>query len=99
MLGFAMRAGKLVIGTELVCRALAKGTVKLVLVSSGVSPSTKKKLTVKSEYYNVVSLVVDIDMQTLGKIIGKQSLVSSVAVTDVRFAEEIIKATEHSQNS
>ena len=46
MLGFAMRAGKVIIGTEQVLVALkSRGRVRLVLVADGVSDATKKKIT------------------------------------------------------
>ena len=48
MIGFAMRAGKLVIGTELICRAMPNGNIKLVAVAKDASAATKKKLFAKS---------------------------------------------------
>ena len=92
MLGFAVRAGKVVFGTELVSRAMAKGTPKLVVISSGASASTKKKLTTKSEFYNIRAIEVDLSPDMLGKIVGRECVMAAVAVTDERFAEEIIKA-------
>ena len=93
MLGFAMRAGKLVIGTELICRAMPRGLVKLVLVSRTASDPTKKKLFVKCEYYGIAAVEADIDTERLGKLLGKTYAPAAVAVTDVGFAEEIKKAT------
>ena len=63
MLGFAMRAGKLIIGTELVCRAMPKGTPRLVVISDAASAATKKKLTVKSEFYSIPAIIVDVDTE------------------------------------
>lgn len=91
MLGFATRAGKTVVGTDLVCRAMPSGKVKLTVVSGGASDSTKKKLTVKSEFYGIKALVADIDTEELGRVIGKSSSVAAVAVTDEMFAREILK--------
>ena len=93
MLGFAMRAGKVIIGTELVCRAMPTGRVKLVLVSSTASEATKKKLFVKSDYYSISAIEVDIDTERLGNLLGKSYSPAAVAVTDDGFAEEIKKAT------
>ncbi len=93
MLGFAMRAGKLVIGTELVCSSMPRGKVKLVLISSSASEATKKKLLTKSEYYGISTIEVDIDTERLGKTLGKTYSPVCVAVTDEGFASEIIKAT------
>ena len=93
MLGFAMRAGKLVIGTELICRAMPKGSLKLVLVSNTASDSTKKKLFVKCEYYSIAAVMADIDTEKLGQLLGKTYAPAAIAVTDEGFAEEIKKAT------
>lgn len=93
MLGFAMRAGKLIIGTELVCRAMPGGRVKLVLVSASASAATKKKLFVKSGFYGISAIEVDIDTVSLGNLLGKSYSPAAIAVTDSGFAEEIKKAT------
>ena len=91
MLGFATRAGKTIVGTDLVCKAMPSGRVKLTVVSSEASDSTKKKLTVKSEFYGIKSLVADIDTEELGRVVGKSSAVAAVAVTEDMFAREILK--------
>ena len=93
MLGFAMRAGKLVIGTELVCSSMPHGKIKLVLISSSASDATKKKLFTKSEYYGISAIEVDIDTERLGKMLGKTYSPAAVAVVDDGFASEIIKAS------
>ena len=94
MLGFAMRAGKLVIGTEQICKSMAKGQVRLVVVSCGASELTKKKLFTKSDYYGVSAIEADIDTERLGRLIGKTYAPAAVAVTDNGFAVEIKKAVE-----
>lgn len=96
MLGFAMRAGRLVIGTESVCTALAKqGNAKprLVLVAHDASEGTKKKLLTKSEFYGVMAITVNIDSGELGRLLGKLYAPAAVAINDDRFADEIKKAT------
>ncbi len=92
MLGFAMRAGKLVIGTESVCRAMAKGSPKLVLVSDAASEGTKKKLTVKCEFYGIPYEMLPIEAGRLGALLGKAYAPMAIAVTESGFSEEIIKA-------
>ena len=98
MLGFAMRAGKVVIGTELIAKALARGGVRLVVISSGASELTKKKLTTKSEFYGVMSIEVGIEPDELGKLLGKTYAPAAVAITGDGFAEEIKKAFAETQN-
>ena len=94
MLGFAMRAGKLVIGTDQICKSMARGAVKLVVISSDASDNTKKKLTVKSDYYGVSVVEAQIDAARLGSLLGKTYAPAAVAVTDDGFAAEIKKAVE-----
>ena len=94
MLGLAMRAGKLVIGTEMICRAMPKGNLRLVAVSASASEATKKKLFVKCDFYSISAIEVDIDTERLGKLLGKTYSPAAVAVTDDGFAKEIKKATE-----
>ena len=93
MIGFARRAGKTVIGTELVCRAMAKGEVKLVVISSTASDSTKKKLTVKSAFYGISWVLIEIDTERLGALVGKGGAVAAIAITDQMFADEVAKAS------
>lgn len=95
MLGFATRAGKITVGTDLVCRAMPSGKVKLVIISSEASDSTKKKLTVKSEFYGIKFLVADIGTEELGRIVGKTFSTAVVALTEEMFANEILKLFTH----
>ena len=96
MLGFAMRAGKLVIGTELICNEIRhKGKkVKLVLISSEASDGTKKKITGKCSFYGVEQREIAINTEELGRLLGKAFAPAAVAVCDDGFAREIIKATD-----
>ncbi len=95
MLGFAMRAGKVILGTESVCSAMAKnGRAKprLVLIAKSASEGTKKKLLTKAEFYRIDAIILNIDSDELGRIIGKLYAPATVAICDDRFAEEIKKA-------
>lgn len=97
MLGFAMRAGKVIIGTELVCNSLSrrgKDRPRLVLVAHTASDSTKAKLAHKCEFYGVRLLTVNLDSAELGRLLGKLYAPAAVAITDDRFAEEIDRAAK-----
>ena len=100
MLGFAMRAGKVIIGTESVCSAMAKsGKSKpsLVLIAESASEGTKKKLLTKAEFYGVDTMSINIDSGELGRLLGKLYAPATVAIADEHFAIEIrraIRATE-----
>lgn len=94
MLGFAMRAGKVTIGTEMVLRAVRQGKIKLVLISAGASENTRKTLRHKCEFYKVDTLTVDADNNELGRLLGKTYAPSAVGITDDGFAREIRLAGE-----
>ena len=93
MLGLAMRAGRVVIGTEQICLGMkkTKGAPVLVLISERASDNAKKKLTVKSEFYGIRSVSVDIEMEELGRLLGKTYAPAAVAITDDGFAQAILK--------
>lgn len=105
MLGFAMRAGKVVIGTEPVCSAMSERASKrarLVLISCTASQNTKDKILHKAEFYGVNAAVINIDSSELGRLLGKLYAPAVVAIIDDRFAEEIrltIGSDESNQSS
>ena len=92
MLGFAMRAGKVVIGSELIEKALSRGNIKLVVIASDASDATKKRLTSKSEFYGITVIMPEIAAEELGRLLGKTYAPVAVALTDEGFASEIKKA-------
>ena len=91
MLGLARRAGKLVIGTEQICRMMQKKSTAplLVLISERASDNAKKKLTLKSEFYGIEYLLINVEMEELGRLLGKTYAPAAVAVTDTGFSEAI----------
>lgn len=96
MLGLAMRAGKLTVGTEQVFVAMAKGRIKLVVASAMASEGTKKKIRTKCEYYGVRLISADIEIGELGRMLGKTYAPACVGVCDENFAKaltEIIGST------
>lgn len=92
MLGFAMRAGKLVIGTEMICKAMGSNKApKLVLVSCEASTGTKKKLSTKCEFYGIKLVQINMNTDELGTLLGKTYSPAAAAVMDEGFAKEIAK--------
>ncbi len=94
MLGLAMRAGRVIIGTEQVCVALKKGKIKLALIARDASLPTKKRIAVKCEFYGVTSVETQIDAAELGALLGKTYAPATVGVTDDGFARELIAASK-----
>ncbi len=92
MLGLAMRAGKVIVGTESVCQALAKrGKVRLVVYAADSSPATKKKIVTKCEFYSTPCVEISLDTGALGRILGKTYGPACAALTSDSFANEIVK--------
>ena len=89
MLGFAMRAGKVTVGTEMVLRAVRQGKAKLVLISDAASEATKKTIIKKCEFYKVDTVTVDTDTDKLGRLLGKTYAPAAVGITDEGFSREI----------
>ena len=89
MLGLAMRAGKVIIGTEQICIALSKGKVRLVLISEGASDSTKKKIRFKCEFYKTRVVEINIDTEEMGRLLGKTYAPAAIAIADDNFAKTV----------
>lgn len=87
-LGLAMRAQKLVIGTELVIKGLQNNKIKLVVLSKSASNNTKKLVTDKSSYYKVK--VIEIDDFDLNNSIGKTNI-KVLGVVDDGFKEMLLR--------
>ncbi len=92
MLGFAMRAGKVIIGTDLVTTGMKrKGNdrIRIALIASDASEATKKKIHTKGEFYGIEVKEIDLDTATLGTLLGKTFGPATVAICDDGFAKEI----------
>ena len=94
MLGLAMKAGKVVIGTEQVIAFMQKKRLKLVLLSSSSSEGTKKKISSKCEFYNIRLIELSIPTDELGSLLGKTYTPAVVGITDENFSNTIIKLTD-----
>ena len=97
MLGLAMRAGKVIVGTEQICAALSKGKAHLVLVSFGASDGTKKKLSCKCEFYKTRMTEINIDTEELGRLLGKTYTPAAAAIADENFAVTIAKILDSAE--
>lgn len=93
MLGFAMRAGRVVIGFEQVTALLGKkNKIHLVIVSEDASEATRKRLLSKSDFYGVRAIEADVTSDELGRLLGKSFAPVCLGVADGRFAQELIRA-------
>lgn len=89
MIGLAVKAGAVYIGTEIVCDAVRHNKARLVLISESSSNNTKKKALNCAEYYKVDIKEIPLDTETLGKFCGKRSAVGCIAISDNNFVSAI----------
>ena len=96
-----MRAGRVVIGTDLVCRSMAKSgkdKPRLILISDGASDGARKKISTKAEFYGIELITVGISPEELGRLLGKSTTPITVAIIDDGFAREISRAAKAMDN-
>ncbi len=87
ILGLCRRAGRLVIGTELVCLAMAKKPRPcLIVIAEDASEKTLKKLKTKAEFYSIPHKIVPVSTEQLGHAIGKMSNIAGCAITEPNLA-------------
>ena len=82
MLGMSRRAGKTVVGADLVCRAMqGKNKPALVVVSSFASENTKKRMIAKCDYYGVPCVLVALECWELAQRLGKHRCGSAKGIS------------------
>jgi len=92
LIGFATKAGKLTIGTELTVetvRSRKRNGVCLMLCASNASENTKKRVKDCGTYYNVPVIVLNETTEELSHITGKLHAVAVIGVADEGFAKAI----------
>ena len=109
MVGLCRKAGKAVIGTDMVCDHLrarsekrgdrnnknAGETELLVLEGADTSENTHKKISDKCVYYNVKHIKLTSSCEALGKAVGKRAT-AAVAIADASFCRAILSRLEES---
>ena len=92
MIGLAKKAGKVICGSPLICEQMGrKAKPELVVIASDASEQSVKKLTVKSQFYNIKYIVYSATKEELAHAVGKQSELAALAITDKGFAAELLK--------
>ena len=89
MLGLCRRAGAVIIGTDLVTKALPSGKVKLVIYAADSSQNTEKKITDKCRFYGVKCIKAAHSSDELSHAIGKLSSVCVIGITNDNFSNEL----------
>ncbi len=87
-IGLARRAGKLLVGTEMVCDGIRNGKVRIVVSAADNSDNTKKRISDCCSFYKIPLFISDVDKETLGHAIGKTHA-ACVGVADDNLSELI----------
>ena len=100
MLGLCRRAGKTVLGTEMICKQMReKKKPVLVLIASDVSENTRSKLISKSIFYSIPYIQISVGGEDLADRLGKTGFLAAAAITDQRFADEIANSCKRRESS
>lgn len=83
-IGLCRKAGKIALGTEMVCDGVRAHRVLLVVASGLASDNTKKKISDCCAFYNTEVRFCEISPEELGAAIGKGT-VSCIGITDENF--------------
>ena len=87
-IGLARRAGKLIVGTEMVCDGIRHEKVRIVVSAVDNSDNTKKRISDCCAYYKIPLYVIEADKEMLGHAIGKTHA-ACIGVTDENLSELI----------
>ena len=89
LIGLATKAGKICFGADSVEENIVKRKTKLVIIANDSSERTKNKF-IKICEMNEVPVIIDYDIDTLSKAIGKSNK-AIIGIRDINFAEAIQK--------
>ena len=92
LLGLAKRAGKIIVGEDLLVKALQNKTINLLIIAEDCGKNTTKKLTDKATYYNVKFVKV-FTVEEISLAIGMDNRVA-IGVTDNGFSKKIRQLLE-----
>ena len=87
-IGLARKAGKVTVGTEMVCDDIRKKKICVTIYAADVSVNTKKRITDCCQYYHVPCYQCAVNKDVLGAAIGK-SFAACIGITDENLSELI----------
>ncbi len=96
LMGLAVRAGKVVFGTPMVCDAMRAGKkLHLVVEACDTSDNTHKRIADRSAYYGIKHMRVNVKTGELAHALGKSGDLATVAITDEGMANAIVKLLDN----
>ena len=96
VVGLCHRAGKTVIGVDMICEALKKRGIRdssddvIVIEAQDTSENTHKRVSDRCAYYKVRHIKLEADCLSLGRAVGK-SAVGAIMIKDQSFCRAIDK--------
>lgn len=87
-IGLARKAGKVSVGTEMVCDDIRKKKVHIVIYASDVSANTEKRISDCCNYYKITCHKSVVTKEELGIAIGK-SFAACIGITDENLSKLI----------
>ena len=99
-LGFARKAGRVLIGTDAVLKGArsAPGRIAVVLASDA-SERTRKQINDKCAFYGVHISPASPTGDEIARAVGKRMTVSAAAITDEGLASALITASDGIENA
>ncbi len=95
LMGLAVRAGKVIFGTPMVCDAMRAGKKLYLVVEAGnSSDNTHKRITDRSAYYGVKHVRIEQGTGDMAHALGKSGDLAVVAITDRGMAEAVAALLE-----
>jgi ribosomal protein L30E len=88
-LSLCKRAGKLILGFDVVKKSMQDQTAELVVIAKDLSQKTRKEIEYLSEQLDVPVLAIDFTLDELWYLIGKR--VGVMSITDYGLSEKIKK--------
>ena len=87
-IGLARKAGKITVGTDMVCDDIRKKKIYIALYASDVSANTEKRILDCCRYYHVACHKCSVAKDELGAAIGK-SFAACIGVADEHLSKLI----------
>ena len=85
-LGLCRKAGKVILGANLICGAIPVLHDLTVFVAADAAPNTRKRLADKCRFYGARLVEIKTAGPELAKALGKSGPLAAVAVTDKKLA-------------
>lgn len=90
LLGIAQKAGKILVGNDLVKMGLTKRQIRLLILSLDISVANQDKFIAICQKQDIPFLILNTDKMRLGLCLGRRE-VALLGVTDNGFAKTILE--------